>query len=104
VSLPLHSQHLHARQPRQLRRHGAREVVVVQVPATTNLQVRSTIVQRDTQDGVWNEAYRYPRLVNIPTCVGMVPVRSLSFSNLQRPTSSQYPSSFNVTRRVEGGK
>jgi hypothetical protein len=45
----------------------------------------STIVQRDTQGGGRNEAYRLLRLVNIPTVVGMVPVRSLLHRFLQNP-------------------
>jgi hypothetical protein len=103
-SLPLHSQVRHARQPRQLGGHGAREVVVVQVPENPPARSAPTIVQHDTQGGVWQEAYKSVRLVNIPTVVGMVPVRSLLNRYLKNPLPGQYPPSFNATRRVEGGK
>ncbi len=51
---PLHSQLLHARQPRQLRGHGAREVVVLQPPATATLQVSNN--HRSTQHAGWRVA------------------------------------------------
>jgi hypothetical protein len=74
-----------ARHHPHVRRDGAREVVVAQPPATPPARSVSTIVQRDTQGGGRNEAYRLLRLVNIPTVVGMVPVRSLLHRFLQNP-------------------
>ena len=60
-----------------------------------------TIVQRDTQGGVWLEAYSSVRLVINPSSVGMVPVRSLLCSRLQNPPSRSALTT--VQRDTQGG-
>jgi hypothetical protein len=82
VSPPLHVQASDCRHQPELRGHGARKVVVVQVPVTPICQVSTR--HRSTRHAGWRvvEAYRLLRLVINPSSVGMVPVRSLMFRYL----------------------
>ena len=68
-----------ARHQPELRGHGAREVVVVQVPVTPTCQVSTHHLS--TRHAGWRvvEAYSLHMLVINPSSVGMVPVRSLSY-------------------------